>query len=143
MPRLPIRDTESAPLAHAPAVPVRGGMMDLDDAALRERAEKALTRIHAEGDGCSIPWHYLVIDDVTAAMIAVRDASRAEQREADARIVCALCRGDIVRCRSGVMEAATFSSGRWWHIERGGALNGEDLWWPCDATAIRAQGGEK
>ncbi len=55
--------------------------MDLTDAALREGAEKALTRIHAKGDACSVPWHHLVIDDVTAAMITLRDATRAEQRE--------------------------------------------------------------
>ena len=52
--------------------------MDLSDAALREQAQ--VECIRCEGSGCG------VCRDQGKRYIALRDATRAEQREADAKI---------------------------------------------------------
>ena len=75
------------------------------------------------------------------AFVAALDAYASQQVEAALERACqAICR----RCRSG--DTAVFANPfpsvaeaiGWHHIERGGAMRGEDLWSDCDAAAIQA-----
>ena len=108
-------------------------VMDLTDAGLRERAMKCL---HGE-IATSVPacGPCTNCTRVFATFLALRDAARVEQREADAMAICERCR---TASHLPSFEC-TVHSPDWCHE------SGVTGWghYVCSAAAIRAQGGGK
>ena len=99
--------------------------MDLTDAALRERAREIIAKLRMESVRDD---HRHCLDDLLVCVDALRDAARAEQREADALAVCLQCREALQREAPEAEER----NGQWVHV------HGPHDWRNCNAAAIRS-----
>ena len=84
---------------------------------------------------------YLSAAAYAACLADCFDAHARQQVEAfRERAAEAQCRQCALRTIPAVYKehSGIASAAGWYHIEVGGAYNGKDLWWSCDAAAIRA-----
>ena len=105
--------------------------MTMDDTALREQARQQIqdTVLSYLRENRHLEH---VVDEIMLEVdrigIALRDAARAEQREADALAVCLQCREALQREAPEAEER----NGQWVHV------HGPHDWRNCNAAAIRS-----